>query len=31
LSGTGHFLAVTHPDLVRPYLAALPAGTFPDR
>lgn len=31
LPGTGHFLAVTHPDLVRPYLAALASGTFPDR
>ena len=29
--GTGHFLPVTHPDLVRPYLAALGSGTFPDR
>jgi pimeloyl-ACP methyl ester carboxylesterase len=31
LPGTGHFLAVTHPDLVRPYLALLGSGTFPDR
>ena len=29
--GTGHFLPVTHPDLVRPYLALLGSGTFPDR
>lgn len=29
--GTGHFLPVTHPDLVRPYLAQLGSGTFPDR
>ncbi len=31
LPGTGHFLAVTHPDLVRPYLALLGSGTFPDK
>lgn len=29
--GTGHFLPVTHPELVRPYLALLGSGTFPDR
>ena len=29
--GTGHFLPVTHPDLVRPYLALLGSETFPDR
>jgi pimeloyl-ACP methyl ester carboxylesterase len=29
--GTGHFLPVTHPDLVRPYLELLGSGTFPDR
>lgn len=29
--GTGHFLPITHPDLVRPYLASLGSGTFPDR
>ncbi len=29
--GTGHFLPVTHPELVRPYLELLGSGTFPDR
>ncbi len=27
---TGHFLPVTHPELVRPYLAALASGALPD-
>jgi pimeloyl-ACP methyl ester carboxylesterase len=31
LAGTGHFLPVTHPDLVRPYIAALASVTLPDR
>jgi len=31
LPDTGHFLAVTHPNLVRPYLAACASGTLPDR
>lgn len=31
LPDTGHFLAVTHPDLVRSYLAAAGSGTLPDR
>lgn len=29
--GTGHFLPITHPALVRPYLALLGSGAFPDR
>jgi pimeloyl-ACP methyl ester carboxylesterase len=29
--GTGHFLAVTHADVVRPYIGALASGTLPDR
>jgi pimeloyl-ACP methyl ester carboxylesterase len=31
LAGSGHFLPVTHADQVRPWIAALATGAFPDR